>query len=100
MVIIWKGTIAARGDHIPERLGARHVPVPPVSRWEETCLVSAQSEATWHWHPNGLQQQGFTSIELAERCMAVLAGELRDAVADLSALAAVNGAVATPPEVA
>jgi hypothetical protein len=96
LVIVWKGIIAARGDHIPERLGARHVPVPPVSRWEETFLVSAQSEATWHWHPNGLQQQGFTSIELAERCMTALSGELQDAVEELNAMAAAT----TTPEVA
>lgn len=72
LVIVWKGTIAPRGEHIPERLGARHVPVPPVSVWEESLTVSADNEASWHWHPRGLEREGYTSIELAERCTSQL----------------------------
>ena len=66
LCIIWEGTIAARGDHVPER-SARHVPPPPVSVWEESMVVSAASETTWHWHPNGIDSTGYTSPELAER---------------------------------
>ncbi len=69
LCIIWKGIIAARGDHVPERSGARRVPPPPVSVWEESMVVSAASETTWHWHPNGIESTGYTSPELAERCV-------------------------------
>lgn len=72
LAIIWHGLIAARGDHVPERLGARRVPPPPVSLWEESLVVSAESETSWHWHPNGTDQAGYTSPELADRCMAQL----------------------------
>jgi hypothetical protein len=72
LCIIWKGTIAPRGEHIPERLGARHVPVPPVSVWEESLSVSADNESSWHWHPRGLEREGYTSTELAERCIVQL----------------------------
>jgi hypothetical protein len=72
LCIIWKGTIAPRGEHIPERLGARHVPVPPVSVWEESLTVSADNESSWHWHPRGLEREGYTSTELAERCIVQL----------------------------
>lgn len=72
LAIIWHGTIAPRGDHTPERIGARRVPPPPVSVWEESLVVSADSEASWHWHPNGVDQAGYTSPELADRCIAQL----------------------------
>ncbi|GAB1343916.1 hypothetical protein [Gemmatimonas sp.] len=68
LAIIWNGTIAPRGDHVPER-SARHVPPPPVSVWEESLVVSAAAETSWHWHPNGVDSTGYTSPELAERCI-------------------------------
>jgi hypothetical protein len=44
------------------------VPATPQSVWEETCLPSATSEATWHWHPESLEREGYASLELAGRC--------------------------------
>jgi hypothetical protein len=72
LIICWRGTIAPRGDHVPERLGARKELPPPVALWEETHIVSAANEASWHWHPRGLEHEGYTSPELAERCAARL----------------------------
>lgn len=72
LAIIWNGTIAPRGDHVPERTGARRVPPPPVSMWEESSVVSAETETSWHWHPHGVASTGYTSTELAERCVAQL----------------------------
>lgn len=72
LAIIWEGTIAPRGDHVPERNGARRVPPPPVSVWEEASVVSAAAESSWHWHPHGIDSTGYTSPELAERCVAQL----------------------------
>ena len=72
LAIIWEGTIAPRGDHVPERNGARHVPPPPVAVWEESSVVSAEAESSWHWHPQGVDSTGYTSIELAERCVSQL----------------------------
>lgn len=69
LAIIWQGTIAPRGDHVPERNGARRVPPPPVSVWEESSVVSAEAETSWHWHPHGVDSTGFTSVELAARCV-------------------------------
>lgn len=67
LVIVWRGTIAPRGDHVPER-GRRHTPAPPVPLWEESLIVSAEDESAWHWHPFGLEREGFTSTEVADRC--------------------------------
>lgn len=68
MAIFWRGIIAPRGDHLPERLGARHVPVVPVGLWEWTFVASAASEATWRWHEGERSSEGLTSPALAARC--------------------------------
>jgi hypothetical protein len=81
LAIIWRGTIAQRGDHIPERLKAFKVPAVPVQVWEETHVVSADSEATWHWHPRALDECGYTSVELAEQCIGRLTTELQEFLA-------------------
>jgi hypothetical protein len=81
LVMIWRGTIAPRGDHLPERLGARHVPVPPVEIWESSFVASAASESTWCWCAEHGASDHADSHELAARCIARLvdAFEARDA---------------------
>jgi hypothetical protein len=69
LCIVWRGVIAPRGEHAPERRGWRQVPATPQAVWEETCLPSATSEATWHWHPESLEREGYASLELASRCI-------------------------------
>ncbi len=69
LAIAWRGIIAPRGDHLPERLSARHVPKVPITVWEETLVASATSEASWHWHPEDLTREGYASPELAQRCL-------------------------------
>lgn len=83
LAIIWQGTIAPRGDHVPERNGARRVPPPPVSVWEESSVVSAEAETSWHWHPNGIDTAGYTSTELAERCVTQLQSAFDVALRDM-----------------
>ncbi len=82
LAIVWRGIIAPRGDHLPERLGARRVPPVPVSVWEETLVASATSEATWHWHPVDLTREGYASSELAVRCMEQVQAALEAIPAD------------------
>lgn len=84
LAIVWEGIIAPRGDHVPERIGARRAEVPPRGVWEESYTVSAHDEASWHWHPRGPQDEGFTSVELASRCMGALVAALPERVASVS----------------
>jgi hypothetical protein len=77
LAILWQGQIAQRGDHIPERLGARRVPPPPVSVWEESFDAAADSEADWRWSPTASAAQRFTSGEVASRCEHVVRAALR-----------------------
>jgi hypothetical protein len=69
LAIVWRGTIAPRGDHLPERLNGRPIMVPPVELWEQSFVPSAASEATWHWHPESREREGFASQELAAFCV-------------------------------
>ncbi|MCU0617050.1 MAG: hypothetical protein MUD17_08220 [Gemmatimonadaceae bacterium] len=69
LAIVWRGTIAPRGDHLPERLHGRPIAVPPVGVWEQSFVPSAASESTWHWHPESRDREGFASLELAAYCV-------------------------------
>lgn len=93
--IVWLGVIAARGDHTPERLGARLVPPTPLVTWEQTFQPSADSEASWRWHPRGDDvagarragdtEGGYSSPELASHCIEQLRSALEAASAPSSA---------------
>lgn len=69
MAIVWRGVIAPRGDHAPERLGMRRVPPTPVSVWEETLKPVAESEATWLWRSDKGNHEQLASPELAAHCV-------------------------------
>jgi hypothetical protein len=69
MAIVWNGVIAPRGDHSPERNGMRRARATPVAVWEESYVVSAENEESWHWHPEGAGREGYASPELAARCI-------------------------------
>ncbi len=81
LAMVWRGVIAARGDHVPERQQARRATPAPVSVWEESFVVSAENEASWHWHAKSLDQHGYTSPELASRCIEQLVASLAESPA-------------------
>ena len=72
MAIVWRGVIAPRGDHSPERLGMRRVPPAPVAIWEETLTAQAESEATWVWRVEKGDHAELASPALAAKCLAQL----------------------------
>lgn len=69
MAVVWHGVIQARGEHSPERNGLRRARATPVSVWEESCVVSATDEGSWHWHPEGVAQEGYDTPELSARLL-------------------------------
>jgi len=49
LVILWKGTVAQRGDPITERRTHKGAEPPPVSLWEYTFTPFAEAEVSWTW---------------------------------------------------
>jgi hypothetical protein len=67
LMIVWRGTIAPR--HAPALERASATPITTATAlWEDVAVVAADSEATWRWCPSR-DEVGFTSDELAERCV-------------------------------
>lgn len=64
LVIVWRGEVAPRADHIPERASVPTASMP-TALWEQALAPVATSEATWRWHPQGTELDGFSSTELA-----------------------------------
>jgi hypothetical protein len=65
LVIVWRGVVAPRADHRPERLDSRRAPLPATALWEKSFVVDASSEATWVWRPDRESKEGHSSPELA-----------------------------------
>jgi hypothetical protein len=64
LVIVWRGAVAPRGEHIPERATVRSSSAPTVV-WEQALGPVATSEAAWRWRPHGQDGDGYTSAEVA-----------------------------------
>lgn len=85
LVIVWRGTIAQRGAYSAER--PTHAAAnPPKPLWEEAFVASGRDEASWLWRPATADIGGYSSPELADRCL----DRLRDAQQTLSPSTARN----------
>jgi hypothetical protein len=69
LAIVWRGSVAPRREHLPERTFLRRVPLPATALWEEVFAPVAASEASWVWQPEHADLGGYSSTELAERCV-------------------------------
>jgi hypothetical protein len=80
LVNVWRGTVAELRVSDVQRVGKRPKRTA-TSVWEDVVYVAAESEASWRWCPVSYDPAGFTSEEMAERCV----DRLRDAYADARA---------------
>lgn len=69
MAIVWRGAVAPRGEHHPERAPARRAPSTATALWEQTLRPVASDEASWMWEPTSGECGSQSSRTLAERCM-------------------------------
>jgi hypothetical protein len=69
LVIVWRGSVAPRTKHQPERRVTGPVPLAATSLWEQVLTPMAESEASWAWQPRGTEVAGCSSSELATRCV-------------------------------
>jgi hypothetical protein len=91
LAIVWSGTIAPRGDPIPERPRAGRA-IAPVALWESTFRPVAGDAASWAWQNIANEERALTSSALALLCVEQIT-LARDAVPAL----AVAGATLKPP---
>lgn len=69
LVIVWRGAVAPRGEHLPERMTKQHAPIAVTALWEEVFVAAGTDEATWGWQPKSAGAGSFSSVELAEHCV-------------------------------
>ena len=76
LVIVWRGAVAPRTRHEPERPAAGPAPLGATPLWEQVLTAVGDSEEAWAWQPHGADEiAGCSSNDLAVRCV----GRLRAA---------------------
>jgi hypothetical protein len=74
LVVVWRGSVAPRGEHSPQAVAPLRGPDTPVALWEQTLAPVATSEATWRWESPRADVAGYSSTELAAQCVERLRG--------------------------
>jgi hypothetical protein len=69
LVIVWRGAVAPRTRHQPERPVTGPAPLAATALWEQVLTPVADSEASWTWQPRGSEIGQCSSSELALRCV-------------------------------
>jgi hypothetical protein len=92
LAIVWNGTIAPRGDPIPERPRAGRA-TAPVALWESTFKPVAGDAASWAWQNIASTDLALTSSALALLCVE----QIEQARLNASPLAAMVSTLKSPP---
>jgi hypothetical protein len=69
LVIVWRGAVAPRTRHQPERPVTGPAPLAATALWEQVLTAVGDSEASWAWQPRGAEVGQCSSSELATRCV-------------------------------
>ena len=73
LVIVWRGAVAPRQRHQPERPATGPAPLGATPLWEQVLTPVGESEETWAWQPKDDDRVGqWSSAELGARCVARL----------------------------
>ncbi|MDQ3998129.1 MAG: hypothetical protein M3303_14065 [Gemmatimonadota bacterium] len=79
LVIVWRGAVAPRKQHQPERPVTGPTPLPATALWEQVFTAVGDSEANWAWQQHGTDVGQCSSTELAARCVERLGAAYVDA---------------------
>jgi hypothetical protein len=69
LAIVWRGSVAPRQKHEPERPPTGRAPLPATPLWEQVLTAVADDERSWAWQPRDGDVGGCSSTELAARCV-------------------------------
>lgn len=94
LVILWRGAVAPRGEHCPERAPMQRAPRSATALWEQTLRPVAADEASWVWELAG-EASRHSSSEISELCVTRLRVAYEEcADAERAAAARLEGASA------
>ena len=70
LVVVWHGHIAPQSSFGSDRTTSLITPVRTATvMWEEAFRATAHDEPSWLWQPAGADIGGYSSTELADRCV-------------------------------
>jgi hypothetical protein len=69
LVMVWRGVVAPRQKHQPERPPRGPAPIGATLLWEQVLTAVAESETSWAWQPREADVGPCSSTELATRCV-------------------------------
>lgn len=78
MIMEWDGIVRRGTEHVPERMPARSVVLPPTLLHEETFVADAATEQGWRWRREGRELGTYTTADLAARCVASISARLAE----------------------
>ncbi len=80
LIIVWRGVVAPRREHNPERPSKGPAPLAATPLWEQVLAAVGDSEQTWTWHLQGDETGWCSSSDLAARCVSRLHAAYLDGV--------------------
>jgi hypothetical protein len=72
LVIVWRGAVAPRTRHQPERPATGPARLGATPLWEQVLVPTGESEETWAWRKQDDDLGRWSSAALAARCVARL----------------------------
>lgn len=69
LVIVWRGAVAPRAEHLPERMTTRRQPIAATALWEGVFVAAGSDEASWTWQAKDAGAAGYSSADLAAQCV-------------------------------
>jgi hypothetical protein len=79
LIIVWRGVVAPRKEHQPERPATGPARVPAAPLWEQILTAVGDSEETWAWQPHDIKAAPLSSTALAARCVERLRAAYQEA---------------------
>lgn len=69
LINVWRGAIAPRMHHRPERPGEERAPEPATLLWERVLTATGDTEAAWLWEHEAADVPTLDSTALARLCV-------------------------------
>jgi hypothetical protein len=72
LIVVWRGSVAKRLMHAPERAPIIPAATTATELWTEVFSAEATDEASWLWRPSSSSELPWSSARLATHCVGQL----------------------------